>query len=166
VRPSADHIPRVSHPHSPSHSHILRLDRQTTTHLPHDKNDPFDPTHSSSYFKMRSSSRPAHRHPSHSHRTPSRPRPRPRFAFLRVPSAMSRFSTFNIIRASIYCTFLLHLPIVVIVDQHFAMIAFVFLWSIICLALAAHFQSVLSASDLSESCTRDSAWRPSTDPSR
>jgi len=81
---------------------------------------------------MRSSSHSAHRHPSHSHRTPSRPhprpRPRPRFAFLRVPSAMSRFSTFNIIRASIY--------------------SFVFLWTIICLALAAHFQSVLSASDL------------------
>ncbi|KAH9966117.1 hypothetical protein BC827DRAFT_1182285 [Russula dissimulans] len=75
---------------------------------------------------MRSSSRPAHRHPSHSHRTPSHPRHR--FAFLRVPSAMSRFSIFNIIRASIY--------------------SFVFLWSIICLALAAHFQSVLSSSDL------------------
>jgi hypothetical protein len=38
------------------------------------------------------------------------------------------FSTFNIIRASIY--------------------SLVFLWSIICLAIAAHFQSVLSASDL------------------
>ncbi|KAI9512179.1 hypothetical protein F5148DRAFT_1164561 [Russula earlei] len=75
---------------------------------------------------MRSSSRPARRHPSHSHshRNPSRP-PR-RFAFMRAPSAM--FSTFNIIRASVY--------------------SLVFLWSIICLALAAHFQSVLSASDL------------------
>jgi hypothetical protein len=38
------------------------------------------------------------------------------------------FSTFNIIRASIY--------------------SLVFLWTIICLAIAAHFQSVLSASDL------------------
>ncbi|KAI0254385.1 hypothetical protein BJV78DRAFT_1274206 [Lactifluus subvellereus] len=38
------------------------------------------------------------------------------------------FSTFNIIRASIY--------------------SLVFLWSVICLAIAAHFQSVLSASDL------------------
>lgn len=38
------------------------------------------------------------------------------------------FSAFNIVRASIY--------------------SFVFLWSIICLAIAAHFQSVLSASDL------------------
>jgi len=79
---------------------------------------------------MRSSSRPAHRHPSHSHsrshshRTPSRPQPR--FAFLRAPSAM--FSSFNILRASIY--------------------SLVFLWSIICLAIAAHFQSVLSPSDL------------------
>ena len=82
--------------------------RQTTTHPPHDNNDPFrSDSLSSTYFKMRSSSRPAHRHPSHSHsrshsrRTPSRPRRR--FAFLRAPSAM--FSTFNIIRASIYCTF-------------------------------------------------------------
>ncbi|KAI0269152.1 hypothetical protein BC834DRAFT_865023 [Gloeopeniophorella convolvens] len=76
---------------------------------------------------MRSSSRPAHRRPSHSHHQPtSQSRPRPRFAFLRAPSAM--FSTFNIIRASIY--------------------SLVFLWSIICLAIAAHFQSVLSASDL------------------
>jgi hypothetical protein len=68
---------------------------------------------SSSYFKMRSSSRPAHGHhlhSSHSHRTPSRPHPR-RFAFLRAPSAMfsissffSRFSTINIIRAFVYCT--------------------------------------------------------------
>jgi len=73
---------------------------------------------------MRSSSRPAHRHPSHSHRTPSRPHRR--FAFLRAPSAM--FSTFNIIRASVYSS--------------------VFICSIICLAIAAHFQSVLSASDL------------------
>jgi hypothetical protein len=75
---------------------------------------------------------------------------------------MSRFSTFNIIRASIYCTFFSLLSIVMIVDQHFAMIAFVFLWSIICLALAAHFQSVLSASVLSESSTRDSAQRVPT----
>lgn len=51
---------------------------------------------------MRSSSRPAYRHPSYSHRPPSRPHPR--FAFLRAPSAM--FSTFNIIRASVYCTLL------------------------------------------------------------
>ena len=49
---------------------------------------------------MRSSSRPAYRHPSYSHRTPSRPRPR--FAFLQALSAM--FSTFNIIRASVYGT--------------------------------------------------------------
>ncbi|KAN0126974.1 hypothetical protein V8E52_000614 [Russula decolorans] len=74
---------------------------------------------------MRSSSRPAHRHPSYSHRTPSRPPP-PRFAFLRAPSAM--FSAFNIIRASVYSS--------------------VFICTIICLAIAAHFQSVLSASDL------------------
>jgi len=80
---------------------------------------------------MRSSSRPAHRHhhhssSSHPRRTPSRPHHPSRFAFLRAPSAM--FSTFNIIRASIY--------------------SLVFLWSIICLAIAVHFQSVLSASDL------------------
>jgi len=73
---------------------------------------------------MRSSSRPAHRLPSHSHRTPSRPHRR--FAFLRAPSAM--FSTFNIIRASVYSS--------------------VLLCSIICLAIAAHFLSVLSTSDL------------------
>jgi len=73
---------------------------------------------------MRSSSRPAHRHPSHSHRTPSRPHRR--FAFLRAPSAM--FSTFNIIRTSVYSS--------------------VFLCSFICLAISAHFLGVLSASDL------------------
>ncbi|KAI0303236.1 hypothetical protein BC826DRAFT_984183 [Russula brevipes] len=85
---------------------------------------------------MRSSSRPAHRHhqTSHPHRTPSRPHP-PRFAFLRAPSAMfsissffSRFSTINIIRGFVYF--------------------FVFLWSIVCLAIAVHFNGVLSASDL------------------
>ncbi|KAI0003081.1 hypothetical protein BJV74DRAFT_815394 [Russula compacta] len=73
---------------------------------------------------MRSSSRPAHRHPSYSHRTPSRPHRR--FAFLRASSAM--FSVFNIIRTFVY--------------------ALVFIWSLVCLGIAAHFQSVLSASDL------------------
>ena len=98
VRPSAFHIPRVSYPHSPSHSHILRphVRLTTATSLSIPFIVPF------LYFKMRSSSRPAHRHPSHSHRTPSRPHRR--FAFLRAPSAM--FSTFNIIRASVYCMFL------------------------------------------------------------
>lgn len=58
------------------------------------------------------------------------------------------FSTFNIIRASIYCTYVSssecrrYQP---------SIIALVFLWSIICLAIGAHFQSVLSASDLSKS---------------
>jgi len=37
---------------------------------------------------------------------------------------------------------------------YFATIALVFLWSIICLAIAAHFQSVLSPSDLSASYLR------------
>ena len=37
-------------------------------------------------------------------------------------------------------------------DQHFTLTASVFVCSIICLAIAAHFQSVLSASDLSEYC--------------
>ncbi len=57
------------------------------------------------------------------------------------------FSIFNIIRASIYCTYVSSF------DHHgyqLSIIALVFLWSIICLAIAAHFQSVLSASDLSE----------------
>jgi hypothetical protein len=57
---------------------------------------------SSSYFKMRSTSGPAYRHPSQAHLPVSRSKPR--FMFLRTPSAM--FSTFNIIRASIYCTFI------------------------------------------------------------
>jgi hypothetical protein len=52
---------------------------------------------------MRSSSRPAHRRPSQTHH-PTSSRPQPRFTFLKTPSAM--FSTFNIIRASIYCTFI------------------------------------------------------------
>lgn len=132
------------HPHN---SHILRLDTPPHFCLARTTTLRSDPL-SSSYFKMRSSSRPAHRHPSHSHRTP--PHPPSRFAFLRAPSAM--LSTFNIIRASVYCTFSL-------IDSchsqstSFTMIASVLLCSIICLAIAAHFLSVLSSSELSESYT-------------
>ena len=147
--------------------HILRLDKRPHTRLT-TTTSPFDLTHCPlPYFKMRSSSRPAHRHPSHSHsrshshRTPSRSQRR--FAFLRAPSAM--FSRFNILRASIYCTFCSFLDCrgLMSIVLFVATIALVFLWSVVCLAIAAHFQSVLSASDLSASYLHGRAQRPTTD---
>jgi hypothetical protein len=101
---SAIHIPRVSTGAVSTHTpHAFST--ITTTHLPHDNNDFFLNLNSlsSSYFKMRSSSGPAYRHPSQAH-LPVSSHSKPRFMFLRTPSAM--FSTFNIIRASIYCTFI------------------------------------------------------------
>ncbi len=43
MQPSADHIPRVSYPHTLTFAHSTK--RRTTTLPPHDNNDPFDPTH-------------------------------------------------------------------------------------------------------------------------
>ena len=145
MRPSANHIPRVSNPHS--HCTFYESTNIHTSASRQQRLFRSNPL-SSSYFKMRSSSRPAHRHPSYSHRTPSRPNPR--FAFLRAPSAM--FSTFNIIRASVYCTLLSSIGFKHSINIFPPLTASVFICTIICLAIAAHFQSVLSASDLSESC--------------
>jgi hypothetical protein len=50
-------------------------------------------------------------------------------------------------------------------DQHSSLTASVFICTIICLAIAAHFQSVLSASDLSEPCMHDRHRLLSTEPS-
>ncbi len=50
-------------------------------------------------------------------------------------------------------------------DQHFSLTASVFICTIICLAIAAHFQSVLSASDLSKPCMHDRYRLLNTEPS-
>lgn len=146
VRPSANHIPRVSYPHT----HIAHSTNQRTSTLPpHDNNDPFDLTHCPLPI-LRCA---LHLVPP----TDTLPIPIPiapllvlilvlRFCGHRAQCSqpLTSFVLLFIVRCS-------HLALNTF-DQHFTLTASVFICTIICLAIAAHFQSVLSASDLSESC--------------
>ena len=134
--------------------------RQTTTHPPHDNNDPFDLAHC-----LLPISRCA------LHLVPPTDTPLIlnlilvlilivpllvlnldlRFCGHRAQCSqnLTSFAPLFIVRFSLFSIAAGH------VDRVFiATIALVFLWSIICLAIAAHFQSVLSASDLSASYLR------------
>jgi hypothetical protein len=147
VRPSADHIPRVCAIHTLTFAHSTNP--RTSTLPPHDNNDPFDLTHCPLPI-LRCA---LHLVP------PTDTLPIP-IAPLLVPililvlrfcghraqcfQPLTSFVLLFIVRHS-------HLSLNTF-DQHFTLTVSVFICSIICLAIAAHFQSVLSASDLSKSC--------------
>jgi hypothetical protein len=145
VRPSADHIPRVCPIHTLTFAHSTN--RRTSTLPPHDNNDPFDLTHCPLPI-LRCA---LHLVP------PTDTLPIP-IAPLLVLILVLRFCGHRAQCIQPLTSFVLlfivrysHLSLNTF-DQHFTLTVSVFICSIICLAIAAHFQSVLSASDLSKSC--------------
>ena len=142
VLPSADHIPRVSYPHS--HLHILRIDEQphfrltTTTTL--------DLTHCP-LPNLRCALHLAP--PTDILPIPIAP---PLVHLLVLRFCGHRAQCFQPLTSSVLLFIVRHSHLSLkTFDQHFTSTASVFICTIICLAIAAHFQSVLSASDLSES---------------
>ena len=150
----------MSYPHSHSHSHILRLDRRPHTRLT-TTTTPFDLTH----FLLPISRCALHLvPPTDSLPIPIAPPPLVLHLVLRFCGHRAQCSQPLMSFVLLFIVRLSHLSLNT-ADQHFSLTASVFICTIICLAIAAHFQSVLSASDLSKPCMHDRYRLLNTEPS-